>query len=145
MYSQKIYERLAGMTTTLSIRIDRELKEDVEELLSDLGMNVTTAITCFFRKMRDVQGIPFAIGRGKGAHRAAATAARSPKGAFAYPETAEGEGETPVAAEAVPFEDHVPNAETRAVLERDRAGLEPSYGPFDSTEEMFKAALAMED
>ena len=38
-----------------------------------------------------------------------------------------------------------PNAETRAVLDRDMAGLEPSYGPFDSTEEMLKAALAMED
>ena len=134
------------MTTTLSIRIDRELKEDVEELLSDLGMNVTTAITCFFKKMRDVQGIPFAIGRGKGVHRAAApAAARPPRGAFKYPETEEGEGETLVAAEAAPLEDHVPNAETRAVLERDRAGLEPSYGPFDSTEEMIKSALAMED
>ena len=30
-----------------------------------------------------------------------------------------------------------PNAETRAVLDRDMAGLEPSYGPFNSTEEMF--------
>ena len=38
-----------------------------------------------------------------------------------------------------------PNAETRAVLDRDMAGLEPSYGPFNSTEEMLKAALAMED
>ena len=38
-----------------------------------------------------------------------------------------------------------PNAETRAVLDRDMAGLEPSYGPFHSTEEMLKAALEMED
>ena len=38
-----------------------------------------------------------------------------------------------------------PNAETRAVLDRDMAGFEPSYGPFDSTEEMLKAALEMED
>lgn len=30
-----------------------------------------------------------------------------------------------------------PNAETRAVLDRDMAGLEPSYGPFNSVEEMF--------
>ena len=37
-----------------------------------------------------------------------------------------------------------PNAETRAVLDRDMAGLEPSYGPFNSTEEMLKAALALE-
>ena len=41
--------------------------------------------------------------------------------------------------------DDTPNATTRAVLDRDMAGLEPSYGPFDSTEEMLKAALAMED
>lgn len=134
------------MTTTLSIRIDRELKEDVEELLSNLGMNVTTAITCFFKKMRDVQGIPFAIGRSGRAHRASATPPRSPKKELSkYPETSDDVGETLVAAEAAPFEDHVPNAETRAVLERDRAGLEPSYGPFDSTEEMIKSALAMED
>ena len=38
-----------------------------------------------------------------------------------------------------------PNAETRAVLDHDMAGLEPSYGPFNSTEEMLKAALGMED
>ena len=30
-----------------------------------------------------------------------------------------------------------PNAETRAVLDRDMAGLEPSYGPFNSVDEMF--------
>jgi addiction module RelB/DinJ family antitoxin len=41
--------------------------------------------------------------------------------------------------------EHMPNAETRAILDRDMAGLEPSYGPFDSTEEMLKAALDMED
>ena len=38
-----------------------------------------------------------------------------------------------------------PNAETRAVLDRDMAGLEPSYGPFNSTEEMLKSALDMKD
>ena len=38
-----------------------------------------------------------------------------------------------------------PTAETRAVLDRDMAGLEPSYGPFNSTEEMLKAALDIED
>ena len=34
-------------------------------------------------------------------------------------------------------EDEYPNAETRAVLDRDKAGLEPSHGPFNSVEEMF--------
>lgn len=126
------------MTTTLSIRIDRELKEDVEELLSDLGLNVTTAITCFFRKMLDEEAIPFTIG-----HRR--KAGRSADGSSRYKVPEEGHDAALAVAEAAPFEDHVPNAETRAVLERDRAGLEPSYGPFDSTEEMINAALAMED
>ena len=38
-----------------------------------------------------------------------------------------------------------PNAETRAVLDRIIAGTEPTYGPFNSTEEMFKAIDAMDD
>ena len=42
-------------------------------------------------------------------------------------------------------ESETPNAETRAILDRDMAGTEPTYGPFNSTEEMLKAALAMED
>lgn len=126
------------MTTTLSIRIDRELKEDVEELLSDLGMNVTTAITCFFKKMRDVQAIPFPISRQRKAGRAYG-------GASKYSEAEEGRDGASAAAEIASVEYEVPNVETRAVLERDMAGLEPSYGPFKTTKEMLKAALAMED
>ena len=53
------------MTTTLSIRMDKDLKADAEEFFSNIGMNLTTAITCFFKKMQDEQAIPFAIGRRK--------------------------------------------------------------------------------
>ena len=42
-------------------------------------------------------------------------------------------------------EEEIPNAETRAVLDRDTAGREPTYGPFETTEEMLKSALSMED
>lgn len=110
------------MTTTLSVRIDSDLKKDVEALLEDLGMNVSTAINCFFRKMRETQSIPFAIGRSVKRSRVSPSAAAEPAGEY-----------------------DVPNAETRAILDRDMAGLEPEYGPFDSTEEMLEAALAMED
>ena len=41
-------------------------------------------------------------------------------------------------------EDETPNAETRAVLDRDMAGLEPSYGPFNSVKDMLDAAECME-
>ena len=53
------------MTTTLSIRVDSDLKADVEELFSDIGMNITTAVTTFFKKAIDVGGIPFSIRRRK--------------------------------------------------------------------------------
>ena len=42
-------------------------------------------------------------------------------------------------------ETETPNAETRAILDRDMAGQEPTYGPFKTTEEMLKAALSLED
>ena len=41
-------------------------------------------------------------------------------------------------------DDETPNATTRAVLDRDMDGTESAYGPFDSTEAMLKAALALE-
>ena len=53
------------MTTTLSIRIDEDLKGEAEEFFSDIGMNLTTAITCFFKKCIDVGEIPFKLGRKK--------------------------------------------------------------------------------
>ena len=51
------------MTTTLSIRMDEDLKADAEEFFSDIGMNLTTAITCFFKKCLDAGEIPFKLGR----------------------------------------------------------------------------------
>jgi len=53
------------MTTTLSIRIDSDLKADAEELFDDIGLNMTTAITCFFKKCVDSGAIPFSLARRK--------------------------------------------------------------------------------
>ena len=53
------------MTTTLSIRMDEDLKADAEEFFSDIGMSMTTAITCYFKKCLDVGEIPFKLGRKK--------------------------------------------------------------------------------
>ena len=39
--------------------------------------------------------------------------------------------------------DDMPNAETRALIERVENGTEQLCGPFDSTDKMLKAALAM--
>ena len=41
------------MTTSLTIRMDNGLKAEAEDFFKDIGMNLTTAITCFFKKCLD--------------------------------------------------------------------------------------------
>ena len=48
-------------TTNLSIRIDRDLKEEADQLFNTLGMNLTTAITVFIRQAIRQKKIPFEI------------------------------------------------------------------------------------
>ena len=46
-----------------NINLDADLKKDCQELFSDLGMDLTTAVTIFLKQARRVQGIPFSISR----------------------------------------------------------------------------------
>lgn len=48
-------------TTNLSIRMDKELIEQAEQLFSELGMNMTTALNIFVRQAVRQRKIPFAI------------------------------------------------------------------------------------
>ena len=48
-------------TTNLSIRIDRDLKDEADKIFSALGMNLTTAITVFVRQAVRLKKIPFEI------------------------------------------------------------------------------------
>jgi len=50
-----------GNTTNLSIRIDRNLKEEADQVFTALGMNLTTAITVFVRQAVRQKKIPFEI------------------------------------------------------------------------------------
>ncbi|MCQ2173467.1 MAG: type II toxin-antitoxin system RelB/DinJ family antitoxin [Bacteroidales bacterium] len=51
------------MAATLTIRIDEALKADAEEFFDEIGMNMTTAVTCFFKKCLAVGEIPFKLGK----------------------------------------------------------------------------------
>ncbi len=51
------------MMTTITFRTDAELKSEVEDILEDIGMNMSTAFNCFMAKIRDVGGIPFVLTR----------------------------------------------------------------------------------
>ena len=53
------------MTSAVTIRVDSELKAEVEELFDDIGLNMTTAITCFLKKCVDTGAIPFSLERKK--------------------------------------------------------------------------------
>ena len=48
-------------TTSVNLRIDKELKTQAETLFSSLGMNMTTAINVFLKQAVRTQGIPFRI------------------------------------------------------------------------------------
>lgn len=50
-------------TTNINIRVDSELKTQAEELFSDLGMNMSTAIIMFLKSAVSHDGIPFEVKR----------------------------------------------------------------------------------
>ena len=46
-------------TTNLNIRTEKAVKEQAEEIFSELGLNMTTAINMFLRTAIREHGIPF--------------------------------------------------------------------------------------
>lgn len=47
--------------TTVNIRMDEQLKKAMDEVCKELGMNMSTAITIFAKKMCREQRIPFDV------------------------------------------------------------------------------------
>lgn len=47
--------------TTINIRIDEELKKELEKTCNELGLNITTAFTIFAKKMSREHRIPFEV------------------------------------------------------------------------------------
>lgn len=52
-------------TNTLNIRIEPELKKEVEATLNDLGMNIADAVTIFLKQVVLTDSIPFMIRKPK--------------------------------------------------------------------------------
>ncbi|HGJ0481734.1 TPA: type II toxin-antitoxin system RelB/DinJ family antitoxin [Streptococcus pneumoniae] len=46
---------------SISIRLDSEVKEQVQQVFSNLGMDITTAINIFLRQAIQYQGLPFDV------------------------------------------------------------------------------------
>ena len=47
--------------TSMSIRLDSEVKEQAQQVFNNLGMNMTTAINIFLRQAIQYQGLPFDV------------------------------------------------------------------------------------
>ena len=47
--------------TSMSIRLDGEVKERAQQVFNHLGMDMTTAITIFLRQVLQYQGLPFDV------------------------------------------------------------------------------------
>ena len=50
-------------TSNINIRIDSALKQEAEALFSDLGLNMSSAITMFLKSAINYDGIPFEVRR----------------------------------------------------------------------------------
>lgn len=46
-------------TTNINVRVDTELKHSAEELFSDLGLSMSSAVTMFLISAVNNNGIPF--------------------------------------------------------------------------------------
>lgn len=47
--------------TSMSIRLDSEIKEQAQQVFNNLGMDMTTAINIFLRQAIQYQGLPFDV------------------------------------------------------------------------------------
>lgn len=54
-------ECMMSSTINVNVRIDEDLKKQTENLLSDMGLNMTTAVNIFLRQVVRTGGIPFEI------------------------------------------------------------------------------------
>ena len=50
-----------ALDATVRARIDSELKEDVEKILSEIGLSTSQAITMFMKGIRRERGIPMEL------------------------------------------------------------------------------------
>ncbi len=52
---------MMALNATVRARIDAELKEDVEKILSEIGLSTSQAITMFMKGIKRERGIPFEL------------------------------------------------------------------------------------
>lgn len=54
---------MATTTTTINVRIDKATKTAVQEIVENFGLDISTAIKAFFKKIIQTESIAFAFER----------------------------------------------------------------------------------
>jgi len=49
--------------TNIQVRVDSQLKSEAEQLFSDMGLDMPTAVRLFLKQALIANGLPFAVGR----------------------------------------------------------------------------------
>ena len=52
---------MSNLTSAISVNVPTEVKEESNSILNDLGLNMSTAINMFLKKVIFERGIPFEI------------------------------------------------------------------------------------
>jgi DNA-damage-inducible protein J len=50
---------MATATTTINVRIDRVTKDKAQKIIEDMGLDISTAIKTYFKKIIQTGSIPF--------------------------------------------------------------------------------------
>ena len=50
---------MAQTATVVNVRVDENVKRDIEHLFDGLGMNISTAVNMFFKQCLMEQGLPY--------------------------------------------------------------------------------------
>ncbi len=50
---------MAQTATVVNVRVEENIKRDVEQLFDRLGMNISTAVNMFFRQCLMEEGLPY--------------------------------------------------------------------------------------
>ena len=48
-------------TATVNIKVDQNIKEEVNTILKDLGLNISTAVSMLFQQIIHSKGLPFEV------------------------------------------------------------------------------------
>jgi len=54
-------ESKVAQTALIQVRVDKDLKNDIDELFSNLGLDTSTAIRMFLKQVERRRGLPFDV------------------------------------------------------------------------------------